>query len=323
MKRRNFIQATAAAGLLHPLSSWSQNDGKVLRLFVGFPPGGSVDSVCRTITPYLQEALGHTVIIENKPGAGGRIAVEAVKTAKPDGLSMLITPASMMTLYPSSFKELRYDPVNDLVPVAGFMEAISCLVVSNQVPAKNFAEYIAWVKADAKSRSSFGSPADGSMPHFLGMTTMHNSGLEVTPVPYRGAAPLIADVMGGHMPAGIAPTSDALEGHNSGKLKIVAIGGSTRFDRLPNVPTFNELGLNVTGGAEWYGAFLPKGTPKEIVAKYQAAMYKAMQAKEIKDQFEPKAWMIKMRTADDLAKTIQEDIGIWRSVLARLKYTPQ
>lgn len=323
MQRRQFITAAAASACLSPLASLANDNARAISLYVGFPPGGSVDSVGRTIAPHLQDALRQTVIIENKPGAGGRIALELLKGQKPDGQSMLITPASMFTIYPSSVKSLRYDPLADFVPVAGFMDVISCFVISNQVPATTFADYLKWVKEMPGARASFGSPAEGSMPHFLGMTTMQSSGLPVAPVPYKGAAPLIADVMGGHIHAGVAPLSDAIENHLAGKLKIVAVGGGARFSRLPSVPTFRELGLRVTGGEEWYGAFLPKGTPQDIVDRYRVALFKALQAKEVKEQFEPKAWMVHLRTGPELRKMISDEIEGWRKVLTALKYEPQ
>lgn len=323
MQRRHFIQAAAASACLPPLASFANDNARAISLYVGFPPGGSVDSVGRTITPHLQEALRQNVIIENKPGAGGRIALEALKAARPDGLAMLISPASMFTIYPTSFKALRYDPLTDFVPVAGFMDVVSCFVISNQIPATTFNDYLKWVKEAPGARASFGSPAEGSMPHFLGMTTMQSSGLPVAPVPYKGAAPLIADVMGGHIHAGVAPLSDAIEHHLAGKLRIVAVGGAARFARLPNVPTFRELGLRVTGGEEWYGAFLPKGTPQDLVDRYRIALFKALQAKEVKDQFEPKAWMVHLRSGPELRKMISDEIDGWRKVLAALNYAPQ
>lgn len=324
-KKRFFLKAASAsaAALAYPALGRAQDASRVARVVVGFPAGGSVDVVARTLGSQMQNSLGRTLVVENRAGAGGRIALTHLKTAPTDGSAILISPASMFTIYPSSFKELAYDPVADFKPVAAYMDVVSCFFVSGKAPVKTFEEYVSWVKKDPQSRAFFGSPAEGSMPHFLGMTVMQSAGLPINPIPYKGTAPLVSDAIGGHVMAGVVPLSEAIEGHMAGNLRVVAIGGTSRFERLPDVPTFQELGLKVTGGAEWYGVFLPAGASDAVADTYYDALSQAVKSKEVIDSFGPKAWVVNMRNGQALTAMIKEEKENWRQVLASLQYTPQ
>jgi tripartite-type tricarboxylate transporter receptor subunit TctC len=326
MKRRELLSlaaSTALASLGLPASAQGLlGDGKVIRIVTGFPPGGSVDGVARVVAERMHALLGTTVIVDPKPGAGARIAVEHVKDAKPDGLTLLLTPASMMTLYPATFKKLRYDPLNDLVPVSRAVDLQVAFIAAPTVPANTFAEYVNWVKQDLTNRAVFAIPSEGSIPHFTVMSIATSAGLPFKPVPYKGTAPMVTDLLGGHVPVGINPVADVADHHKSGKLKVLAVGGTERSPLLPQVPTLAELGQKVVGGVEWYGFFAPKGTPQAIISSYTQVLKTILESPDVKAQFSPRGWQTHPQPPEPFAADIRRELETWRNVVAQTGYTP-
>lgn len=244
----------------------------ISRLVVGFPPGATGDRTARIVLPVLAESLGTSVIVENRVGAGGQLAVEYVKNAPPDGTILLQTIGSSMVIYPHTYKGLRYKPLEDFIPVGLVATAPSVLVVANNVPAQTLAQAIQLIKSKNPSYSNFGSPGAGSIFHFTGVLLAQSLKTEFTHVAYRGSAPLMQDLIGGQVAFGIAPQSDVLEYVRSGKVRALAMTGSNRSVQLPDVPTFVELGYPSLQSQETFGYYLPVKTPADTVAKYRAAL---------------------------------------------------
>src|SRR5215468_7545515 len=211
---------------------------KSVQIIVGFPAGGGTDVIARILAERLRGAYSSAVIVENKPGAAARISVEYVKNADPDGSVMLFTPDFPITVYPHSFRSLSYDPLRDLIGVAPTTKSMLTYNVGPAVPesVKTLAEFAQWCKANP-GKASYATTAAGGTPHFVGMMLANAAGVVMTPVHYRGGAPALQDLLGGHVPAGINPISESLPFAKSGTLRILAVTGSQRSPYLPDVPT--------------------------------------------------------------------------------------
>ncbi len=257
---------------------------RTIRIVVGFPAGGSSDILSRVIAEKMRAALGQPVIVENKPGAGGRIATLQVKGAEPDGSTILLVPSSTMVIYPHVFTDLRYDPFSDFAPVAHLTDWQMCFVVGAQVPARTLAEYLALVKKEAKY-SDYGSPAPGSTGHFGGTMLARSAGIELNHVPYKGTAPVVNALLSGEIAAGSLVIADVLSQHRAGKLRILAVSGPRRAPFLAEVPTYRELGVNLEF-AGWYGLMAPAKTPAATVARISKAAIDAVRAPDLRERLD-------------------------------------
>jgi tripartite-type tricarboxylate transporter receptor subunit TctC len=260
----------AAAALALPGIARAQTVSRNARLVIGFPPGGSSDVVARLYAERLRGSYAPNVIVDGRPGAAGRIAVEMVRDAEKDGTVFLQTPASMLTVQPHVFpREVRYDALTDLIPVSTVCTFPFALSVPMAHPARNLAEWAAWSKAQGET--PWASPAAGSVPHFVGIMLGRRLGLNLTHVPYRGGAPAVQDVIGGRLPLFVGVLSEVLPHHNQG-LRIIAVTSPARFDKLPDVPTLAELGYPEETAEEWFGVLLPAGTPAPVVQGLHAGI---------------------------------------------------
>jgi len=247
-------------------------------IVVGYPAGGATDILARLIADGVRGSYAQAVIVENKPGAGGRIAAEYVKSAKNDGSVLLFTPAFPLLIYPHIYKNLGYDTLRDFLPVGLGGRSMLCLSVGPAVPASvgNVAQFVEWTKANPK-QAVFGAPS-GSSQHFAGAMFARGAGIKLEHVPYKGGAPAIQDLLGGHLPANISPVAEALPHHQAGKIRILATTGAKRSRFLADVPTMAELGYKDVIFQDGIGMFAPAGTPVAVVAKLNAAMGEAMKS---------------------------------------------
>src|SRR2546427_416441 len=204
------VTAVAASSALAPLA-WAQ-PGQVIRILVGFPPGGGTDAIARLLADRLKDVLGTTVLVDNRPGAGGQIAAQQLKAAAADGHTLFLTHDHTISILPQVVKKPGFDPGHDFVPVAGFATFVNALAVSANTPARNLAEYVEWVRQGAK-RGSIGIPAPASTPEFLVRLLGEHYRLDLVAAPYRGSAPMLADMLGNQIPAGIASVQDFMENH--------------------------------------------------------------------------------------------------------------
>ncbi|HUG21407.1 tripartite tricarboxylate transporter substrate-binding protein, partial [Piscinibacter sp.] len=244
MQRRTLLKA-AGGSLLAPTASplFAQNQGPV-RILIGFAAGGGLDACARLVAEQLKEAIGRPVVVENKTGASGRLAVEAVKLAPPDGDTLLIAPQGPMTLFPFIYKSLRFDPDKDFTPVTGLITSDFCLAVGPQAPVSDMTGFKQWAK-DAGDKVTYGSPGAGTIPHFLGVQIARGLGITMTHIPYRGGGPAVLDLLGGTLSAVVTPIADPLEMHKAGKVKILATTGAARSKLIDGIPTLKESGIDL------------------------------------------------------------------------------
>jgi tripartite-type tricarboxylate transporter receptor subunit TctC len=295
----------------------SQSTFKVpLRILVGFPAGGSSDIAARMLADRLKESLGQTVLVDNKVGAGGRIAAEALKNAAPDGATMLLTPVVVPVLAPLVFKQLNYDPARDFAPVSQVATYQFAFAVTPGNPAKTVPEFVTWLKANP-AQANFGSPAPGSLPHFFGLMVGQATGIELVHVAYKGGAPLAADLMGGQIPAGIDALSDMIELHRAGRIRIIATSGATRSPLLPTVATFKEQGFPSIEGSGWIGVYVPARTPKAVIDQLSAAIASALRIPEVKERFLTLGYEPTGTTPEALAAIMAADTARWGPVIKR------
>jgi len=279
--RRHFVQsasALAALGTFSPLIARAQSVDQV-KIVNGFPAGGTADATSRRIGEQLRGSsyTPNAAVVENKPGAGGRIACETVKNAAPDGRTLLLTPFSCTSVYPHIYSKLGYDPFTDLMPVAIAAVMHHGLAVGPLVPAtvRNVRDYVAWCKANP-DKASYGSPAAGSLPHFLGALLSSYTGVPLTHVPYRGPVPGVTDMLGSQLASMFTPSGDFLANHKAGKIRMIATSGPARSPFSPDVPTFAEQGFSELTTEEWFGFYAPAKTPPGIINNANEAINAAL-----------------------------------------------
>ncbi|WP_421996216.1 Bug family tripartite tricarboxylate transporter substrate binding protein [Reyranella sp.] len=305
--------AAVLLGILVGVFAMQVRAEEPLRIVLGFPAGASSDTVTRLIADKMRDSLGRPVVVENKPGAGGIVANMAVKSAPPDGNTLLLTPLATMVAYPFSYSKLAYDPFKDYVPVAHIAAFQLALGVGPNVPAKTLAEYVALVKKGGEY-ANFASAAVGSLPHFFGILFARTAGVQMTHVPYKGTANVLQALLSGEVPAGIVPISDIGTLAQSGKARVLASSGATRSPQYPDVPTFKESGYDIEGAA-WYALFAPAGTPSDVVDRLSAAAIKAIQDPDVRKKIEPLGLEATGLGPAELAAIMKADHDKWGPVI--------
>lgn len=275
-------RAAALLALGSARGALAQAPGRAVRTVVGFAAGGPQDIVARLYAERLRGSYAPQVIVENRTGAGGRLGVEAVKAAPPDGTVLLIAAASLLTIYPHLYgRNLRYDALTDLTPVTPVCVYPFALTVRADHPARDLAGFAAWSRE--KGETPFASPAAGSMPHFLGMQIGRSLGLTLTHVPYRGTAPAVQDLLGGQIPAVLVPVGGVSSYQRAGTLRILGLSSAERLDSLPGVPTFAEQDHADLSAEEWLGAFLPAHAPAELAEELRRALVAGSETQEVRE----------------------------------------
>jgi tripartite-type tricarboxylate transporter receptor subunit TctC len=322
--RRQFLAASACATSFAGWPGLSRAQTlETARLLVGFPAGGTVDAVARRVADKLRGNYAKVVLVENKPGAGGRLAVEELKRSALDGTTLLVTPAAMITLYPHIYTKLPYG-IEDVTPVSTVAQVAFAFGVGPAVPesVKNIKDFLAWAKANP-GLANYGSPGSGSPPHMEGALLSKESGVELRHVPYRGSAPGIQDLLGGQVSAFSSPIGDYLPHLKTGKLRVLATSGPTRSRFAPNVPTYTEQGLKVLEMVEWYGLFLPPKAPPELVQRAAASVRAAMAAPEMAEGLVAFGLDITVNSPADLAKAVKEENAAWGTIVKKVGFTPE
>jgi tripartite-type tricarboxylate transporter receptor subunit TctC len=264
VEEKTMIRFVVLALALASASSLAQDRiGKPVRIVVGFAAGGSVDLVARLMAERLSPRIGQPVLVENKPGGFVRVAIDAVRTAPPDGTTLLLTSSTPLVVTPHAYARVPYDAQRDLVSVARLVYGQQGFALGPMSGARTWAEYVAWLKRNP-DKAFFASSGVGSMGHLVGVVLANTSGLRLEHVAYKGSGHYNAELMGGQVSAGISGIADAADFHRGGKLRIVATSGAERSRALPEVPTFRELGVPLELSL-WYGVFAPAGTPPGIV----------------------------------------------------------
>lgn len=317
LNRRHLLASAAlAAAAFVPLAHAQTAIDKTARIVVGFPAGGAADAVARLLADQLRGHYAPTVIVDNKAGAGGRIGAQAVKAGEADGSQFLLTPASILTIYPHVYKKLGYDSLADFTPVSSVAAVSFAFSVSSAVPAsvKTVADYVAWVKANPKD-ANYGSAAAGATPHFVGTMLGRAAGVQLNHIPFKGGAPLVSDLLGGQIQAGVNVLPEVLPHAQSGKLRILAVSGAKRSRFLPNVPTFAESGFKDVEASEYFGVFVPARTPPDVVAKLNSAIQKALKAKPMIDGLEKLSFEVEGQSPAEFDKIVKSELHRWGPVV--------
>ncbi|MBC5766148.1 Bug family tripartite tricarboxylate transporter substrate binding protein [Ramlibacter albus] len=280
LTRRTFTAAVAAAPLLLRAQGTSSQPVKLL---VGFPPGGGTDAIARTFADRLKDILGMPVVVDNKAGAGGQIAAQALKAAAPDGHTFFLSHDHSISILPLVTKNAGFEPATDFIPASGFATFANALALSGGTPAKTLQDYIALVQG-ANGKDTIGVPAPASIPEFLVGMLASKYKLDLQAAPYRGSAPMMADMLGNQIRAGVASIPDFIENHRAGKLRVVAVIGDKRQPILPDVPTFAELGLAGLEDLPYYGFFAPAGTPAAVLDRFNQAVAKAVAMPDVRER---------------------------------------
>ena len=283
-------------------------DKPPLKILVGFPPGGSADVIARIVADALRDDFG-PIVVDNKPGAGGRIALNMVKAAKPDGQTVIVLPSGPMVLFPHVYKKLDYDAVKDFTPVSQIARFQFGVVAGPASGVKSVAEMLA--KARAKpGESSYGTPGAGTLPHFMGVLMEQSAGVQLNHVPFQGGAPANNALLGGHIDYKFDVVSETAELHHSGKARIIAVTGSKRDTQVPEVPTLKEAGINMDATA-WFAMYGPAGLKGDALARLEKAMVKIVREPAMKDKLMKLGYEPIGSNSADLAAAQKADLNRW------------
>lgn len=286
----------------------------MVKLVVGFQAGGGFDSITRIVAEQLRTQLQQTVIVENKPGAAGRLAVDAVKSAAADGSMLLVTPSPVLTLAPHTAANARFDPIRDLVTVARLASFDYGFAVSAATDITSLEQYIAAVRQNT-NLGAYGSPGVGLTPHFVGMILGREAGLELLHVAYKGTAPALQDAMGNQVPAVCATAPALVAGHKSGRIRVLATTGANRNPDLPDVPTFAESGINNLTIEDWAVLSAPAGTPAAVVAQLNDAVMASLADPTLQQQFKQQGFYPAGLSADAATRLLQSDYDHWETMV--------
>ena len=324
--RRSFIgralRGVAVATALCA-AGWAAAQGSaVTKVLVGFPAGGGTDAIARVLAERLQQELGAPVVVENKPGAGGQIAAQTLKVAAPDGHTLFLSHDHSITILPMVTKNAGYESARDFVPVAGFATFVNAFALSTGTTATTFKDYVAAVK-QAGGKGTVGIPAPNSVPQFLVQEIAKKNGLDLVAVPYRGSAPMMTDMLGNQIPAGVASVPDFIENHKAGKLRVVAVMGTQRQAAMPDVPTLAELGLAGFEDVPYYGVFAPAGTPKATLDKLGAAIQKAIAQPDVRDRLAAMGLTVGYMSSEQLAARERSYAQVWARIIKDSGFQPQ
>ena len=280
-----------------------------VRMVVGFPPGGSADTTARLLADKMKDTLGVSVVVENKPGAGGRIAAQMVKDAAPDGNTVMVVPFAVMVVQPMVFKSIKYDTTKDFTPIGNATTFPLALAAGPGTPAKDMKELIAWFQANP-GKANFGSPAAGSMPHFMGEMLADAAKMKLTHVAYQGGAPLVTNLLGGQIAIGFDTPAEFAEYHKAGKLRILALSGAQRNANFPGVPTFKEQGIDIDALA-WFGVFGPPAMPKATVDRLNGALQAALKHPDVVARLASLGLTTAPGSADEMTQRLANDKAAW------------
>ena len=323
MDRRSVVRGLAITigGAMATVAK-AQSRGGPIRILVGFPPGGGTDLLARLMAQRLQKHLNVPVIVENKPGAGGQLAAQSLKAAPPDGSTVMLTIEHTQVLVPLTMKVVGYDPIGDFAPLAGVATFSSCMVVSAQLPVTTMAQFRDWLHANP-GKANFGVPAIGSVPQFSGFLVGRALGVEMTPVPYRGGAPLVTDLLSGQVPAAFGSVNDYLAHHRGGRMRILAVTGTRRTRSLPEVPTYGELGIQGLSRPTWTGFIGPKGLPEDFVARFTQAVMEVLREPDVEAQLAASGNDVEYRTPAEMQEWITTGLAHWGAVIRDAKFELQ
>ncbi len=326
LSRRALLQLSAAGAATGGFpAAFAQTAGSALdlsKVVLGQPAGSLVDIFARRVADSIQPAYSRNVIVDNRVGAGGQIAVTAVKNAPADGSNILLTPSPMMGIYPHTYPKLAYDPVVDFIPVSLGAVFELAFAIGPLVPAsvKTLPQFFEWCKAN-RGVANFGSPAAGSSPHFMGTMAAQAAGVELTHVPFRGTVPAISDMVGGQIAAVSTPLGDLMPFVDAGKCRLLATTGEKRSRFSPTVPTFAEMGYKNLVLTDWFAFFVAAKTPAAHVQRLSNALKTSLTSPIVVKAMAERGLEARWSTSAELAARLQGDLARWKPIVKSLNFT--
>ena len=324
MRFRHLLHTLLCAGALLAGHGATAQEQAPIKILVGFAPGGLTDIVARLFADKLRVELNQPVFVENKVGASGRLATQALKAGPPDGRTLMVVPNSgpifLEILYPR--QALGYDLLKDLAPVGTLSTYPFALVVQRSLGVKNMQEFIAWARANPQL-ANYGNAGAGGHAHFIGTRLSQASGVPFTGIPYRGNGPVIIDLIGGQLPAAILPAADFAQLRSNPKLQILGLFEDQRSPLAPEVPTMAEQGLKVSVGQAWMGVWAPAQAPRAEVERISQALGKILSSADMRETLQARFTMYPMFTSpSDMDKLQRAEIDLWRPIIKASGFTP-
>jgi len=321
MKKRTLLEHFAVlAGALTALAAvpahaqdQGQYPGRPVTVIVPQAAGGANDAIARIVTQKLGEIMGQTFLVDNRPGAGGNVGTAQAAKAKPDGYTLVLTTNSAHVINPSIYKSTGFDPVKDFEPVGLVASAGYVLVANSAFPANSVADLIAQAKAKP-GQISYASAGNGTLNHLIGEMFKRAAGVDMLHIPYKGSAGAATDVAGGQVPVSVQSLPSSLAFLQSGKIKVLGVANEKRLASLPHAPTIGET-LPGFGSTPWYGLLAPAGTPRDIVAKLQAALEKTLASKEVADKLAAQGCEVLTGNPVQFAALIKDDLPRWNKIV--------
>ena len=313
IRRLALLLATLCIGAA-PAAAQGWPSAKPITMVVPFPPGPALDLVARLVGGKMSEALGQTVLVDNRSGANGTIGSSAVARAAPDGYTLLAATAGTHVTAVHLLKNLPYDPVKDFTPIVAAVEPVTCLAVNSALPVNSVEELIAYAKA-RPDELSYGSSGVGSVFQMMGELFNQTAGVRIKHVPYRGVAPAMQDVVSGHIPMVFISVSNAVPAMQSGRVKILAVLEPTRYAKLPDVRSMSEIIPAFQKPSSWFGFFGPAALPREIVTRLNAEMVKALKAPDVVGKLDDNGMAVIGGTPEQFAALMQDGIARYGAII--------
>jgi len=318
MDRRSFIAGCASLSLAAMTRHAFGQTGPLTRIIFPFAAGGSGDALCRLLAQHLGPALDRSVIVEDRTGGDGLIGIKSVKGAAPDGSTILVTTGPTMYLLPMTEVTPSFDTARDFVPVSLLARFEFAVVASPSINATDFQQFVAWLKANP-GKATFGVPSSGTIPHFIGSKLEQVLGIPMTRVAYRGSAPIVNDLLGGHLPFGITTVADVAAQHRAGGVRALAVTSAVRSPFLPDVPTLKDSGVDLVADA-WYGMWLPAGSPPEFARQLSAAAGAALARPEVKEKLLAIGLIPVGTTPEGLDAELAANTAFWQPIVKATGY---
>lgn len=315
------ISKLILSGLIFSLAGFANaQSNNIIKMVVAFPPGGPVDSMARSLVEPLGKELNAQIVIENKPGGNGAIAAEYLAANPADGKTLWFTSAGAVAINPGLYDKLSYNPVKDLAPVSLVANNVEVLVVNPNSPANNAAEFVALAKS---KELSMGSSGTGSVPHLALEQLNDSASVKILHVPYKGAAPAITDVMAGHVDGFFGDIPGLIGYIKSGKLKPIGLAADKRNSAIPDVKTFNEMGIKGVDTNNWYAVFVKAGTPKVDIERLSMALKKVVKQDPLNSKLSQSGSEPVGSTPEELSNVLKRDIAKWTQLIKAKKITAE
>jgi tripartite-type tricarboxylate transporter receptor subunit TctC len=301
-------RALLTAALASTALAVTAQDKPPLKILVGFPPGGSADAIARLIGDAIKDDFS-SVIVDNKPGAGGRLALNLTRQSKPDGQTVIVLPSGPMVLFPHVYKKLDYDPVKDFTPVSQIARFQFGVVANATGGVRTVAEMVSRAKADPRS-ATYGTPGQGTLPHFMGVLLEQSTGAAFTHVPFQGGAPANTALLGGHIGYKFDVVSETAQLHRDGKVRIIGVTGTARDPQVPEVPTLKEQGVDMVATA-WFAMYAPAGLAPEALARLERAVQRAIKTPALQKRLQDLGMEPIGSSSTELAAAQRADLARW------------